>query len=46
MVWRRTYDVSSVGEDENFSSKHVWAAFMDWQVCSLISLTRNSIYKG
>jgi hypothetical protein len=26
------YDNSSVGEEERFASRHVWAAFKDWQV--------------
>jgi len=27
------YDNSSVGEEEKFAARHVWAAFADWQVC-------------
>jgi hypothetical protein len=26
------YDNSSVGEEERFAARHVWAAFRDWQV--------------
>lgn len=29
------YDNSSVGEEEKFASRHVWAAFKDWQVSKL-----------
>jgi hypothetical protein len=29
------YDNSSVGEEEAFAVRHVWAAFTDWQVCLL-----------
>ncbi|KAG2040562.1 MFS general substrate transporter [Suillus americanus] len=32
VVWRKKYDNSSVGEEERFASRHVWAAFRDWQV--------------
>ncbi|KAG1850813.1 MFS general substrate transporter [Suillus subalutaceus] len=33
VVWRKVkYDNSSVGEEERFASRHVWAAFRDWQV--------------
>jgi sugar phosphate permease len=32
IVWRKKYDNSSVGEEERFASRHVWAAFKDWQV--------------
>lgn len=38
MKWHRAdagvkieYDMSSVGEQEKFSLKYVWAAFADWQ---------------
>jgi hypothetical protein len=33
VIWRKKYDNSSVGEDENFSVKHLLAAIKDWQVC-------------
>lgn len=26
------YDNSSVGEEENFSPRHIWQAMTDWQV--------------
>lgn len=26
------YDNSSVGEEEHFEPRHLWAAFSDWQV--------------
>ncbi|KAG2124869.1 MFS general substrate transporter [Suillus clintonianus] len=32
IVWRKKYDNSSVGEEERFAARHVWAAFRDWQV--------------
>ncbi|KAH7921931.1 MFS general substrate transporter [Leucogyrophana mollusca] len=34
IIWRKSafYDNSSVGEEENFATRHVWAAFADWQV--------------
>lgn len=32
VVWRKKYDNSSVGEEEKFAARHVWAAFRDWQV--------------
>ncbi|KAG1886503.1 MFS general substrate transporter [Suillus subluteus] len=32
VVWRKKYDNSSVGEEERFAPRHVWAAFRDWQV--------------
>ncbi|KAG9226994.1 hypothetical protein CCMSSC00406_0008966 [Pleurotus cornucopiae] len=32
VVWRKKYDSSSVGEEERFAARHVWAAFKDWQV--------------
>ncbi|KAH7908986.1 MFS general substrate transporter [Hygrophoropsis aurantiaca] len=32
IIWRKKYDNSSVGEEENFAPRHVWAAFADWQV--------------
>ncbi|OJA07533.1 hypothetical protein AZE42_09420, partial [Rhizopogon vesiculosus] len=30
------YDISSVGEEEKFAVRYVWAAFADWQVWILI----------
>ncbi|KAG1740813.1 MFS general substrate transporter [Suillus paluster] len=32
IVWKKKYDNSSVGEEEGFAARHVWAAFGDWQV--------------
>ncbi|KAG1728768.1 MFS general substrate transporter [Suillus lakei] len=32
VVWRKKYDNSSVGEEERFATRHVWAAFRDWQI--------------
>lgn len=32
IIWRKKYDNSSVGEEERFAARHVWAAFRDWQV--------------
>ncbi|OCH84458.1 MFS general substrate transporter [Obba rivulosa] len=32
VIWRKKYDNSSVGEEENFETRHLWAAFTDWQV--------------
>ncbi|KAG0702235.1 MFS general substrate transporter [Suillus ampliporus] len=32
VVWKKKYDNSSVGEEERFAARHVWAAFGDWQV--------------
>ncbi|KAH7883131.1 MFS general substrate transporter [Phlebopus sp. FC_14] len=32
IVWKKKYDNSSVGEEERFAARHVWAAFADWQV--------------
>ncbi|EPQ50490.1 MFS general substrate transporter [Gloeophyllum trabeum ATCC 11539] len=32
VVHKKKYDNSSVGEEENFAMRHVWAAFKDWQV--------------
>ncbi|KAG1735896.1 MFS general substrate transporter [Suillus paluster] len=32
VVWKKKYDNSSVGEEERYASRHVWAAFGDWQV--------------
>jgi hypothetical protein len=26
------YDNSSVGEEERFAVRHIWAAFVDWKV--------------
>ncbi|KAI0319733.1 MFS general substrate transporter [Amylostereum chailletii] len=32
IIWKKKYDNSSVGEEEHFAMRHVWAAFKDWQV--------------
>ncbi|OCH85119.1 MFS general substrate transporter [Obba rivulosa] len=32
IIWRKKYDNSSVGEEEHFELRHIWAAFTDWQV--------------
>ncbi|OAX32819.1 MFS general substrate transporter [Rhizopogon vinicolor AM-OR11-026] len=32
IMWKKKYDISSVGEDEMFSARHIRAAFVDWQV--------------
>ncbi|KAG1731492.1 MFS general substrate transporter [Suillus paluster] len=32
VVWKKKYDNSSVGEEERFAVRHIWAAFGDWQV--------------
>ncbi|KAG2141396.1 MFS general substrate transporter [Suillus bovinus] len=32
VLWRKKYDNSSVGEEKNFSTRHIWAAFKDWQI--------------
>ncbi|KAF8994036.1 MFS general substrate transporter [Cyathus striatus] len=32
VVWRKKYDNSSVGEEEHFEMRHMWAALTDWQV--------------
>ncbi|KAI0340965.1 MFS general substrate transporter [Trametopsis cervina] len=32
VLWKKKYDNSSVGETETFALRHVWAAFVDWQV--------------
>ncbi|KAJ8596851.1 MFS general substrate transporter [Rhizopogon salebrosus TDB-379] len=32
LIWRKRYDNSSVGEEEKFAVKYIWAAFADWQV--------------
>jgi len=32
VIWKKKYDNSSVGEEERFAPRHVWAAFTDWQV--------------
>ncbi|KAF8876866.1 major facilitator superfamily domain-containing protein [Infundibulicybe gibba] len=32
VIWRRRYENSSVGEEEHFETRHVWAALSDWQV--------------
>ncbi|KAI0692599.1 MFS general substrate transporter [Cerioporus squamosus] len=42
VVHRKKYDRSSVGEDEHFAVRHVWAALTDWQVW-LLSLINMSV---
>ncbi|KAF8240133.1 MFS general substrate transporter [Tricholoma matsutake] len=32
VIWRKKYDNSSVGEEEQFEMRHFWAALGDWQV--------------
>ncbi|KAG1734933.1 MFS general substrate transporter [Suillus paluster] len=32
IVWKKKYDNSSVGEEERFAVRYVWAAFGDWKV--------------
>ncbi|OJA20816.1 hypothetical protein AZE42_09917 [Rhizopogon vesiculosus] len=32
VMWKKKYDISSVGEEEMFSVRHIRAAFADWQV--------------
>ncbi|OAX31241.1 MFS general substrate transporter [Rhizopogon vinicolor AM-OR11-026] len=32
VIWKKKYDVTSVGEEETFAVRHIWAAFKDWQV--------------
>jgi len=32
VIHKKKYDNSSVGEEERFAVRHVWAAFTDWQV--------------
>ncbi|KAI0055359.1 MFS general substrate transporter [Artomyces pyxidatus] len=32
VIWKKKYDNSSVGEEERFAPRHIWAAFSDWQV--------------
>ncbi|KAG2067218.1 MFS general substrate transporter [Suillus decipiens] len=32
VVWKKKYDNSSVGEEERFVTRHVWAALKDWQI--------------
>ncbi|KAG0692281.1 MFS general substrate transporter [Suillus ampliporus] len=32
VVWKKKYDNSSVGEEQGFAARHIWAAFGDWQV--------------
>lgn len=32
VIWRKKYDNSLVGEDENWAFKHLWDAFTDWQL--------------
>ncbi|KAH7921928.1 MFS general substrate transporter [Leucogyrophana mollusca] len=32
VIWKKKYDNSSVGEEERFALRHVWAACTDWQV--------------
>ncbi|OAX32847.1 MFS general substrate transporter [Rhizopogon vinicolor AM-OR11-026] len=36
VIWKKKYDISSVGEEEKFAVRYVWAAFADWQVWILI----------
>ncbi|EKM57338.1 uncharacterized protein PHACADRAFT_160834 [Phanerochaete carnosa HHB-10118-sp] len=32
IIWKKKYDNSSVGEEEHFALRHVWAALKDWQI--------------
>jgi len=32
VMWKKKYDISSVGEEDIFSVRHIRAAFADWQV--------------
>ncbi|KAI0043339.1 MFS general substrate transporter [Auriscalpium vulgare] len=32
VIWKKKFDNSSVGEEERFAPRHIWAAFSDWQV--------------
>ncbi|TFK52770.1 MFS general substrate transporter [Heliocybe sulcata] len=32
IIHKKKYDNSSVGEEEGFAMRHVWAAFTDWQI--------------
>ncbi|KAG2141409.1 MFS general substrate transporter, partial [Suillus bovinus] len=32
VLWKKEYDNSSVGEEKQFFTRHVWAAFKDWQI--------------
>ncbi|GJE93045.1 MFS general substrate transporter [Phanerochaete sordida] len=32
IIWRKKYDNSLVGEEENWAFKHLWDAFTDWQL--------------
>lgn len=32
VLWRKRYDNSSVGEEENFAMHHLYQAFTDWQI--------------
>ncbi|KAF8507520.1 MFS general substrate transporter [Hysterangium stoloniferum] len=32
VIWKKKYDNSSVGEQEVFAMKYLWAAFSDWQI--------------
>ncbi|KAF7799177.1 hypothetical protein EIP86_010408 [Pleurotus ostreatoroseus] len=31
VIWRKKFDNSSVGEEEHFAFRHIWAAVFDWQ---------------
>ncbi|TFK52785.1 MFS general substrate transporter [Heliocybe sulcata] len=35
IVDKQKYDISSVGEEERFAFRYIWAAFKDWQVLML-----------
>ncbi|CCL99898.1 uncharacterized protein FIBRA_01923 [Fibroporia radiculosa] len=32
IIWRKKYDISSVGEEEDFEMRHLILAFTDWQI--------------
>ncbi|KAG5636840.1 hypothetical protein H0H81_006633 [Sphagnurus paluster] len=32
VIWKKKYDNSSVGEEEHFEMRHLWAALSDWKV--------------
>jgi MFS family permease len=32
VIWTKKYDNSSVGEEEHFALRHIWAAITDWQI--------------
>ncbi|KAL4251559.1 MFS transporter superfamily protein [Abortiporus biennis] len=32
VLWKKRYDNSSVGEEEHFEMRHLYAALMDWQI--------------